>query len=29
MCSKCEGILIILMDFDMPIMNGIEVNLNY
>ncbi len=24
-CTDCEGILLILMDHDMPIMNGVEV----
>jgi len=24
-CKHCSGFLIILMDYDMPIMNGVEV----
>ncbi|CDW75560.1 histidine kinase-dna gyrase b-and hsp90-like domain containing protein [Stylonychia lemnae] len=24
-CNKCQGYLIILMDYDMPVMNGVEV----
>ena len=26
-CKECEGFLVILMDYDMPVMNGVEVNL--
>ena len=25
-CDRCKGILIVLMDYDMPIMNGVEVS---
>ena len=24
-CRNCSGFLIVLMDYDMPIMNGVEV----